>query len=187
MVSFSVFQELISQIQNEKEIYCMLIVKFPFYVKLQIFTNPLVFFFFPRFCEEISVNSVWSECWWKFWIFSRNTLNEWMSTFFFVFSLECLRLSSVFVCLCCRSVVVPVKKTSPGSLAVNTMGSSSSSSSTSAGLTAGSSPNTVAAAAANPKSMINTTGRSNTRSLSTAEFHTQPGNCFIVIFSFLEM
>ncbi|XP_070762493.1 neurobeachin isoform X3 [Enoplosus armatus] len=54
-----------------------------------------------------------------------------------------------------RSVVVPVKKTSPGSLAVNTVGSSSS---TSAGLTAGSTPNIFAAASANPKSMINTTG-----------------------------
>ncbi|XP_049431595.1 neurobeachin isoform X4 [Epinephelus fuscoguttatus] len=54
-----------------------------------------------------------------------------------------------------RSVVVPVKKTSPGSLAVNTVGSSSS---TSAGLTAGSTPNIFAAASATPKSMINTTG-----------------------------
>ncbi|KAI3353657.1 hypothetical protein L3Q82_004902 [Scortum barcoo] len=54
-----------------------------------------------------------------------------------------------------RSVVVPVKKTSPGSLAVNTVGSSSS---TSAGLTVGSTPNIFAAASATPKSMINTTG-----------------------------
>uniref|UniRef100_UPI0037E7AC9C neurobeachin-like isoform X4 n=1 Tax=Semicossyphus pulcher TaxID=241346 RepID=UPI0037E7AC9C len=54
-----------------------------------------------------------------------------------------------------RSVVVPVKKTSPGSLAVHTVGSSSS---TSAGLTAGSTPNIFAAASATPKSMINTTG-----------------------------
>ncbi|XP_029301927.1 neurobeachin-like isoform X2 [Cottoperca gobio] len=54
-----------------------------------------------------------------------------------------------------RSVVVPVKKTSPGSLAVNTVGSSSS---TSAGLTAGSTPNIFAAASVTPKSMINTTG-----------------------------
>lgn len=68
---------------------------------------------------------------------------------------ECIRV----LCISRRSVVVPVKKTSPGSLAVNTMGSSS----TSAGLTAGSSPNIFAAAAANPKSMINTTGRSNAR------------------------
>lgn len=68
---------------------------------------------------------------------------------------ECMRV----LCVSRRSVVVPVKKTSPGSLAVNTMGSSS----TSAGLTAGSSPNIFAAAAANPKSMINTTGRSNAR------------------------
>ncbi|XP_034063019.1 neurobeachin isoform X1 [Gymnodraco acuticeps] len=54
-----------------------------------------------------------------------------------------------------RSVVVPVKKTSPGSLAVHTGGGSSS---TSAGLTAGSTPNIFAAASATPKSMINTTG-----------------------------
>lgn len=84
---------------------------------------------------------------------------------------------------------MPVKKTSPGSLAVNTMGSSSSSSSTSAGLTAGSSPNTVAsaaaAAAANPKSMINTTGRSNTRSQSTLERGASPGNLDCFLFCFL--
>ncbi|XP_042075587.1 neurobeachin isoform X4 [Haplochromis burtoni] len=54
-----------------------------------------------------------------------------------------------------RSVVVPVKKTSPGSLAVNTLGSSSS---TSPGLTTGSTPNIFAATSATPKSMINTTG-----------------------------
>ncbi|CAB1458954.1 unnamed protein product, partial [Pleuronectes platessa] len=54
-----------------------------------------------------------------------------------------------------RSVMVPVKKTCPGSLAVNTVGSSSS---TSAGLTAGSTPNIFASATATPKSMINTTG-----------------------------
>ncbi|KAM3616421.1 uncharacterized protein V6R79_017627 [Siganus canaliculatus] len=54
-----------------------------------------------------------------------------------------------------RSVVVPVKKTSPGSLAVNLMGGSSS---TSAGLTGGSTSNIFAAASATPKSMINTTG-----------------------------
>ncbi|XP_078140136.1 neurobeachin isoform X5 [Centroberyx gerrardi] len=53
-----------------------------------------------------------------------------------------------------RSVVVPVKKPSPGSLAVNTVGSAN----TSAGLTAGSTPNIFAAASATPKSMINTTG-----------------------------
>ncbi|XP_053279356.1 neurobeachin isoform X2 [Pleuronectes platessa] len=54
-----------------------------------------------------------------------------------------------------RSVMVPVKKTCPGSLAVNTVGSSSS---TSAGLTAGSTPNIFASATVTPKSMINTTG-----------------------------
>ncbi|XP_067362694.1 neurobeachin isoform X2 [Channa argus] len=52
-----------------------------------------------------------------------------------------------------RSVVVPVKKASPGNLAVNTVGSGSS---TSAGLTAGSTTNIFAAATS--KSMINTTG-----------------------------
>ncbi|KAM9318508.1 neurobeachin isoform 2-T2 [Pholidichthys leucotaenia] len=56
-----------------------------------------------------------------------------------------------------RSVVVPVKKTSPGSLAVNTPGNSSSSS-TSPGLTAGSTSNIFAATSSTPKSMINTTG-----------------------------
>ncbi|XP_038548624.1 LOW QUALITY PROTEIN: neurobeachin [Micropterus salmoides] len=58
-----------------------------------------------------------------------------------------------------RSVVVPVKKISPGSLAVNTVGSNSS---TSPGLTAGSTPNIFAAASATPKSMINTTGATDT-------------------------
>nr|XP_040026819.1 neurobeachin isoform X1 [Gasterosteus aculeatus aculeatus] len=53
-----------------------------------------------------------------------------------------------------RSVVVPVKKTSPGSLTVHTVGSSSSSS----GLTAGSTPHIFAAVSATPRSMINTTG-----------------------------
>ncbi|KAM8905556.1 neurobeachin isoform 2-T2 [Spinachia spinachia] len=54
-----------------------------------------------------------------------------------------------------RSVVVPVKKTSPGSLTVPTVGSSGSGSS---GLTAGSTPNIFAPVSANPRSMINTTG-----------------------------
>ncbi|XP_069017351.1 neurobeachin [Embiotoca jacksoni] len=54
-----------------------------------------------------------------------------------------------------RSVMVPVKKTSPGSFAVNTLGNCSS---TSPGLTTGSTPNIFAAASATPKSMINTTG-----------------------------
>ncbi|XP_034024289.1 neurobeachin [Thalassophryne amazonica] len=53
-----------------------------------------------------------------------------------------------------RSVVVPVRKVSPGSLAVHTVGSSS----TSAGPTAGSTPNIFAAVSTTPKSMINTTG-----------------------------
>ncbi|TKS80785.1 Lipopolysaccharide-responsive and beige-like anchor protein [Collichthys lucidus] len=64
-----------------------------------------------------------------------------------------------------RSVVVPVKKTSPGSLAVNTVGTSSS---TSAGLTAGSTPNIFAAASATPKSMINTTGPTDAASSTTS-------------------
>ncbi|MED6293012.1 hypothetical protein CHARACLAT_006445, partial [Characodon lateralis] len=55
-----------------------------------------------------------------------------------------------------RSVVVPVKKTSPSSFAVNTLGTSSTS--TSPGLLSCSTPNIFAAASATPKSMINTTG-----------------------------
>ncbi|XP_029027951.1 neurobeachin-like isoform X3 [Betta splendens] len=54
-----------------------------------------------------------------------------------------------------RSVVVPVKKASPGSLAVNTGGGGGS---TSGGLTAGSTPNIFAAASPSSKSMINTMG-----------------------------
>uniref|UniRef100_A0A8D3A1L0 Neurobeachin n=1 Tax=Scophthalmus maximus TaxID=52904 RepID=A0A8D3A1L0_SCOMX len=66
-----------------------------------------------------------------------------------------------------RSVVVPVKKTSPGSLAVNTVGSSSS---TFAGLTAGSTPNSFASATVTPKSMINTTGRSSPSTSTSSSF-----------------
>uniref|UniRef100_A0A673C2L9 Neurobeachin n=1 Tax=Sphaeramia orbicularis TaxID=375764 RepID=A0A673C2L9_9TELE len=66
-----------------------------------------------------------------------------------------------------RSVVVPVKKPSPGSLAVNTLGGSSSSS-TSAGLTASSTPNIFAATSATPKSMINTTGATDAAAASTS-------------------
>ncbi|XP_026232018.1 neurobeachin-like isoform X2 [Anabas testudineus] len=54
-----------------------------------------------------------------------------------------------------RSVVVPVKKTSSGSVAVNTVGSGSS---TSGGLTAGGTPSSFAAASTSSKSMINTMG-----------------------------
>uniref|UniRef100_A0A674PMY5 Neurobeachin n=1 Tax=Takifugu rubripes TaxID=31033 RepID=A0A674PMY5_TAKRU len=54
-----------------------------------------------------------------------------------------------------RSVVVPIKKASPGSLSVSTVGNSN----TSVGLTAGSIPNIFAAASATPKTMINTTGK----------------------------
>lgn len=53
-----------------------------------------------------------------------------------------------------RSVVVPVKKPPPGSLAVTTVGAAA----TGPGLPAGSTPNIFAAAGATPKSMINTTG-----------------------------
>ncbi|KAM4627885.1 neurobeachin-like isoform 2-T2 [Polymixia lowei] len=63
-----------------------------------------------------------------------------------------------------RSVVVPVKKPSPGSLAVNTVGSSNAT----AGQTAGSTPNIFAAASATPKSMINTTGAADTTSSSAS-------------------
>lgn len=61
---------------------------------------------------------------------------------------------------------MPVKKISPGSLAVNTVGSNSS---TSPGLTAGSTPNIFAAASATPKSMINTTGKSCSRLLEHSD------------------
>uniref|UniRef100_A0A8C6PB25 Neurobeachin n=1 Tax=Nothobranchius furzeri TaxID=105023 RepID=A0A8C6PB25_NOTFU len=60
-----------------------------------------------------------------------------------------------------RSVVVPVKKTSPGSLPVTTLGTSSST--TYPGLTSSSTPNLLAAASATPKSMINTTGSITTK------------------------
>lgn len=66
----------------------------------------------------------------------------------------------------CRSVVVPIKKASPGSLSVSTVGSSN----TSAGLTAGSIPNIFAAASATPKTMINTTGKC-CRSVPTVDRH----------------
>ncbi|KAL0973092.1 hypothetical protein UPYG_G00198850 [Umbra pygmaea] len=61
-----------------------------------------------------------------------------------------------------RSVVVPVKKPPPGSLAVNTVGHTSSSS-----LAAGSTPNIFAAASNTPKSMINTTGATDSASSSS--------------------
>lgn len=58
-------------------------------------------------------------------------------------------------CSCsCRSVVVPVKKPPPGSLAVTTVGAATAGS----GLPPGSTPNIFAATGATPKSMINTTG-----------------------------
>uniref|UniRef100_A0A674NGX2 Neurobeachin n=1 Tax=Takifugu rubripes TaxID=31033 RepID=A0A674NGX2_TAKRU len=62
-----------------------------------------------------------------------------------------------------RSVVVPIKKASPGSLSVSTVGNSN----TSVGLTAGSIPNIFAAASATPKTMINTTGKSHSATSSS--------------------
>ncbi|XP_052323451.1 neurobeachin-like isoform X1 [Oncorhynchus keta] len=61
-----------------------------------------------------------------------------------------------------RSVVVPVKKPPPGSLAVNTVGHASSSS-----LATGSTPNIFVAASNTPKSMINTTGATDSASSSS--------------------
>ncbi|XP_069046266.1 neurobeachin isoform X11 [Lepisosteus oculatus] len=63
-----------------------------------------------------------------------------------------------------RSVVVPVKKPPPGSLAVNTVGTASST----GGLASGSTPNIFAAASATPKSMINTTGATDSASSSAS-------------------
>ncbi|KAK6295851.1 hypothetical protein J4Q44_G00335640 [Coregonus suidteri] len=61
-----------------------------------------------------------------------------------------------------RSVVVPVKKPPPGSLAVNTVGHASSSS-----LATGSTPNIFAASSNTTKSMINTTGATDSASSSS--------------------
>ncbi|XP_053298023.1 neurobeachin [Pleuronectes platessa] len=63
-----------------------------------------------------------------------------------------------------RSVVVPVKKPPPGSLSVNTVGTPTTGGST----TAGSTPNIFAAATATPKSMINTTGATDSASSSSS-------------------
>uniref|UniRef100_A0A8C6LPS8 Neurobeachin n=1 Tax=Nothobranchius furzeri TaxID=105023 RepID=A0A8C6LPS8_NOTFU len=63
-----------------------------------------------------------------------------------------------------RSVVVPVKKPPPGSLSVNTVGTPT----TSGSATPGSTPNIFAAATATPKSMINTTGATDSASSSTS-------------------
>ncbi|XP_038150368.1 neurobeachin [Cyprinodon tularosa] len=65
-----------------------------------------------------------------------------------------------------RSVVVPVKKSSPGSFAVNTLGASSTSASP--GLLSCSAPNIFAAASATSKSMINTTGATEAASASAS-------------------
>uniref|UniRef100_A0A8C9WT97 Neurobeachin n=1 Tax=Scleropages formosus TaxID=113540 RepID=A0A8C9WT97_SCLFO len=69
-----------------------------------------------------------------------------------------------------RSVVVPVKKPPPGSLAVNTVGSSS----TAAALSSGSTPNIFAASSTTPKSMINTTGELGSRNLPTLAWSCRP-------------
>ncbi|XP_075418866.1 neurobeachin isoform X2 [Tenrec ecaudatus] len=63
-----------------------------------------------------------------------------------------------------RSVVVPVKKPPPGSLAVTTVGATPAGS----GLPAGSTANIFAATGATPKSMINTTGAVDSGSSSTS-------------------
>ncbi|KAJ8404707.1 hypothetical protein AAFF_G00335700 [Aldrovandia affinis] len=63
-----------------------------------------------------------------------------------------------------RSVVVPVKKPPPGSLAVNTVGNSS----TTGGLASASTPNIFASASTTPKSMINTTGATDSASSSSS-------------------
>uniref|UniRef100_A0A8B9H1Z2 Neurobeachin a n=1 Tax=Astyanax mexicanus TaxID=7994 RepID=A0A8B9H1Z2_ASTMX len=63
-----------------------------------------------------------------------------------------------------RSVVVPVKKPPPGSLAVNTVGTPT----TCAVPSSGSTPNIFAAATATPKSMINTTGATDSASSSSS-------------------
>ncbi|XP_029107220.1 neurobeachin a isoform X3 [Scleropages formosus] len=63
-----------------------------------------------------------------------------------------------------RSVVVPVKKPPPGSLAVNTVGTPT----TGGAVASGSTPNIFAAATATPKSMINTTGATDSASSSSS-------------------
>ncbi|XP_060682127.1 neurobeachin a isoform X2 [Hemiscyllium ocellatum] len=63
-----------------------------------------------------------------------------------------------------RSVVVPVKKPPPGSLAVNTVGGIGSTSS----LVTGSTTNVISPATATPKSMINTTGAAEAASTSSS-------------------
>ncbi|NXF06510.1 NBEA protein, partial [Smithornis capensis] len=63
-----------------------------------------------------------------------------------------------------RSVVVPVKKPPPGSLAVTTVGAATAGS----GLPPGSTPNIFAATGTTPKSMINTTGAVDSGSSSSS-------------------
>uniref|UniRef100_A0A8C7L9W1 Neurobeachin n=1 Tax=Oncorhynchus kisutch TaxID=8019 RepID=A0A8C7L9W1_ONCKI len=62
------------------------------------------------------------------------------------------------------SVMVPVKKPPPGTLSVNTVGTPT----TSGAATPGSTPNIFAAATATPKSMINTTGATDSASSSSS-------------------
>ncbi|XP_008106119.2 neurobeachin isoform X1 [Anolis carolinensis] len=63
-----------------------------------------------------------------------------------------------------RSVVVPVKKPPPGSLAVTTVGTAT----TGGGVTPSTTPNIFAATGATPKSMINTTGAGDSGSSSSS-------------------
>ncbi|GCB64346.1 hypothetical protein scyTo_0000265 [Scyliorhinus torazame] len=63
-----------------------------------------------------------------------------------------------------RSVVVPVKKPPPGSLAVNTVGGAG----TTSNLVTGSATSVISPASATPKSMINTTGAAEAASTSSS-------------------
>uniref|UniRef100_A0A3P9KU26 Neurobeachin n=1 Tax=Oryzias latipes TaxID=8090 RepID=A0A3P9KU26_ORYLA len=74
-----------------------------------------------------------------------------------------------------RSVVVPVKKTSPGGLAVNTLGTCSS---TSPGFTACSTPNIFAAASATPKSLLLSEQQS-TESTSASSASSSSSSSFV--------
>ncbi|XP_031407987.1 neurobeachin-like [Meleagris gallopavo] len=76
----------------------------------------------------------------------------------------CCRVFIICCSFSCRSVVVPVKKPPPGSLAVTTVGAATAGS----GLPPGSTPNIFAATGATPKSMINTTGAVDSGSSSSS-------------------
>ena len=77
-------------------------------------------------------------------------------------------LNTMYVCVCYRSVVVPVKKPPPGSQAVTVVGSMPITMAT------GSTPNIFSAASHTPKSMINTTG--------TAHFCHGPSLFIYIVF-----